>query len=91
MVDNSEYSLELPQSYERKKIVSGTPHIYLEDFAAADMPDNLEYVTHDSGNHGAFTARQRQDLIRHTLLDEAEKQTDAVILEKKGMHLQVRV
>ena len=55
------------------------------------MPDNLEYVTHDSGNHGAFTARQRQDLIRHTLLDEAEKQTDAVILEKKGMHLQVRV
>ena len=39
LVDNSEYySLELSQSYERKKIVSDTPHTSLEDFAAADMP-----------------------------------------------------
>ena len=35
-----------------------------------DSYDNVEYVTHNSGEHAKFTKEQRLDLVRDLLLDE---------------------
>jgi hypothetical protein len=76
--------MELPAPYKLRQKPSVLPETSLEDFASADMPDGLEYVTHASGSHGSFTQKQRHNLIRHTLLDELENEMDAVILENKA-------
>jgi hypothetical protein len=55
----------------------------LYDAAPADPIDELEYVTHSSGIHGAFSKQDRQNFVRNILLEE-ESNPHAEVLTNMG-------
>lgn len=53
----------------------------IEDSALHDLPDDQEFVTHASGDHGSFTKKQRLEMIRLTLADIEGWQKNVIVVE----------
>jgi hypothetical protein len=64
---NNVDKLELPEPFQKRQRLSDSPQTSVQDFASADIPDAIEYVTHQSASHGAFSLQDREELIRRKL------------------------
>jgi hypothetical protein len=73
--------LQIPGTYHSRRQAIDLPTSQVEECATADLADTVEYVTHSSGAHGAFTKIQRKNLIRGRL---SETTADDPVLVRRG-------
>ena len=76
----------LPKYFHLWSMNTSSPiSMQIEDSASADVPDDMQLVTHASGSHGSFTKYERLTEIRLLLADAdfTPKPAD-IILSKMG-------
>lgn len=74
--------LEIPKPYFMRAQSCNPPvaeNEIIEDCAVPDLADTVEYVTHQSGEFGSFSKKQRLDIVRAVFVESP--QTDEVMLK----------
>jgi hypothetical protein len=56
----------------------------VEDCALADLEDHVQFVTHSSGAFGAFTRKERLEMIRLSLAEIEKRNSNIMVLENMG-------
>lgn len=70
--------------YERRGSDSSPETMEVEDCALEDLRDDVEFLTHSSGSHGSFSAKDRLGMIRLTLAELEAHNKTAIVQENTG-------